>query len=364
MKRVEIPGGWYCDALPDGTFAALITDRQIETHAGAIPLPASQNVLQLRLSPHGHIAGIGHRDDQAWLWNGAGWSPQGLAFGPRSVIFDAAGTLHRVPGPGHPAGSIGYRYVADDGRLVFSWETFADPARGLFEYTERQGITIGQAGSGPLGEDPCIARLPDGTYRLIDSGTCRFINVTRDGDTLAIAFVREDARKAVMLWMTVAELEQLPRFVPSQQAPPPAPAPQPAPNPPAPPDAAQPIAAVPDYGAAVRSFLAPRLLRYTGDPERTRAHSFEVLNLCCQQLHRRDPRVGLLEKTGGARVRDRAADILAYDLGNQTCQLFDVIGDSEGDQRMPSGGWSRVPEHEAGIRPIAQWKPPYRSLRG
>ena len=366
MKRLDIPGGWYCDALPDGNYAALIKNSQIQTASGNVPLPGSQNLLQIRLSPQGQIAGIGHRDDQAWLWNGTGWSSHGLAFGPRSVIFDAAGALQTVPGPGHPAGAIGFRYVADDGRIVYSWETYADPGRGLFEYTERGGITIGQGGAGPLGEDPCIARLPDGTYRVIDSGTCRFINVARRGDDLAISFVREDAGKAVVIWLTVAELEQLPRFTPAppgSPAPNPGPAPGPGPSPaPGPAPTPKPPIAIPDYSAAVRSFLAPRLIRYPGDHEKTRTHSFEVLNLCCLELHRRDPRVGLLEKTGGARVRDRAADILAYDLGNGTCQLFDVVGDSEGAQRMPSAGWGKVSEHDAGIRPIAEWKPPYRSL--
>jgi hypothetical protein len=291
------------------------------------------------------------------MWNGNAWSSHGLAFGPRSVIFDAAGTLRVISGPP----PVGYRYVADDGRLITAAETYADPARGLYEYTERNGTIIGQGGSGALGEDPCIARLPDGTYRLIEEGTCRFINVTRWGDQLAVAFVREDCNVSVLRWLTVAELAQLPRYMPGQLMP--AAVPQPA-STPAPPAVSHPTAeAIPDYSAFVRSFLAPRLLRYSGDPERTRAHSFELLNVCCLELRRRDPRVGLLEKIGGARVRDRAADILAYDLGNGTCQLFDVISDSEGADRMPTPGWAKVSDHEAGIRPIDQWKPPYRSLR-
>jgi hypothetical protein len=116
---------------------------------------------------------------------------------------------------------------------------------------------------------------------------------------------------------------------------------------------------VPDYSQFVVEFLRPRLRRFEGDVERTRTHSFEQLNACVGELHARDPRVGLLEKTGGARVRERAADIIAYDLGNGSCQLFDVIGDAEGEDGQPSPGWSAVEESRQGIRPISQWRRPY-----
>jgi hypothetical protein len=116
---------------------------------------------------------------------------------------------------------------------------------------------------------------------------------------------------------------------------------------------------LPDYSQFVREFLTPRLQRFEGDVERTRSNSFEQLNACVSQLHKRDPRVGLLEKTGGARVRERAADIIAYDLGNGTCQLFDVIGDAEGEDGRPRAGWSAVEASRQGIRSISEWRAPY-----
>jgi hypothetical protein len=120
---------------------------------------------------------------------------------------------------------------------------------------------------------------------------------------------------------------------------------------------------LPDYSQFVREFLTPRLKRFEGDVERTRAHSFEQLNACASELHKRDPRVGLLEKTGGAKVRERAADIIAYDLGNATCQLFDVIGDAEGEDGQPRAGWSAVEASHQGVRPISQWRAPYPPLK-
>lgn len=116
---------------------------------------------------------------------------------------------------------------------------------------------------------------------------------------------------------------------------------------------------LPDYSQFVREFLTPRLQRFEGDVERTRSNSFEQLNACVSELHKRDPRVGLLEKKGGARVRERAADIIAYDLGNGTCQLFDVIGDAEGEDGQPRAGWGAVEESRQGIRSISEWRAPY-----
>jgi hypothetical protein len=116
---------------------------------------------------------------------------------------------------------------------------------------------------------------------------------------------------------------------------------------------------IPDYSQFVREFLTPRLKRFDGDEERTRSHSFEQLNACASELHRQDPRVGLLEKTGGSRVRERAADIIAYKLDNNTCQLFDVITDAEGKDGQPGVGWSAVEESRQGIRPLREWSAPY-----
>lgn len=114
---------------------------------------------------------------------------------------------------------------------------------------------------------------------------------------------------------------------------------------------------VPDYSADAAAFIGPRLEWIPGDENATREKSFDALNAFAAHLRTSDPRVGLLVKTGGARVRDRAADIIAYNLGNETCQLVDVIGDSEGHDGAPTVGWSLVTDH--GIRPIFEWAAPY-----
>jgi hypothetical protein len=118
---------------------------------------------------------------------------------------------------------------------------------------------------------------------------------------------------------------------------------------------------VPDYSRYAYEFLTPRLKRFEGDPEKTRAHSFEQLNALANALRLQfhDALVGLLEKKGGAQVKERAADIIAYDLGNGTCQLVDAISDAEGEDGVPRAAWAEVPDDHQGKRPIAQWKLPY-----
>lgn len=113
---------------------------------------------------------------------------------------------------------------------------------------------------------------------------------------------------------------------------------------------------VPDKSQFARDFLGPKL-RIVGDVEDTRRHSFDCLNLGCVELRKTDLRWGLLEKTGGAQVRNRAADIWLYDLGDGTAQVVDVIGNAEGEgnpREAPVPSWA-----VKDIRPISQWKEPY-----
>jgi hypothetical protein len=200
----------------------------METGGGNVPLPNGQDVIFPRLAPDGvRFAGIGNADDLCWLWDGVAWSSHGLAFGPRAVIFDQAGNLQviRPPGP-----AVGYRYVEEGGRLVTANETLFDLRRYVWEFTTLGGITIGQGGEGPDGEDPCIALFPDGRRKLIQAGRCRFINVTWYGNLYAIGLVREDVRAAQFYWLTRTQIEALPTQTAVQPPDPPQPEPHPEPS--------------------------------------------------------------------------------------------------------------------------------------
>ena len=213
MKRITIPGGWYCDTTPEGASVALITGSHLEHNGQRIELPHGVNVLQVDLSADGNrFCGIGHAaplTDTAMEWDGFVWVNHGPTVGPRSVIFDAFGKVLTVPAIGHPAGALGYRQIGDDGRPVYSWQSHSDPVRAIWEYTTRGDLTVGQSGKGPHGEDAVIA-LYQGKRYVLGEGQCRFIKCRRSGDRLSLAWVQEDAGACVLLWLTLADLVTFP----------------------------------------------------------------------------------------------------------------------------------------------------------
>jgi hypothetical protein len=106
--------------------------------------------------------------------------------------------------------------------------------------------------------------------------------------------------------------------------------------------------------AFVQSHIGPRLQRFGEDYEKTRANSFWALNDTCYELQKRDARWGLLIKTGGANVQNRAADVLLFNLGNGTARVVDVISDAEGEDGVPGCTWI-----EKDIRLMREWVIPY-----
>lgn len=111
---------------------------------------------------------------------------------------------------------------------------------------------------------------------------------------------------------------------------------------------------VPDRSALATAFLSPRLVRFGGDEEKTRAHTFDLVNELCVFLRKDDPHWGLLEKLGGAAVRERAADVLLYRLSDSEAQVVDVVSDAEGHDGLPAPAWQ-----PKDIRPLGQWREPY-----
>jgi hypothetical protein len=306
--------GWYIDALPDGAYVVLIRDSHLETSRGRVELPAGQNVLQISLAPDGiRFAGTGHHDDLAWEWTGTSWVSHGKAHGIRACIYDADGQLHIARGPQPPTGSQGWRYVSDTGELVFSDRTYADPARRVWEYIDRAGITVGQGGDGPHGQDPLIVLHGGKRYR-VQGGQCRFIKFPQpQGDHLTISWVQEDRREAHILRLTVADLWQFP--LDDAPAPPP---PSPPPEPPMPESLIEIVTAVwEDYGGQNRGAML-NAIAYHGNGDNVTGPW------------------GLSRKTGGNHVEQPktgekvAGDIVQYGhtRPDGTATMFDVFTDS------------------------------------
>ncbi|HXG72304.1 MAG TPA: hypothetical protein VNJ04_16990 [Gemmatimonadaceae bacterium] len=222
IRTVRVDNSWYGDVSLSGEWATLIRDSHIETSWGRVELPRGQNVLFLRLFVGAggfYLAGQGHQDGAAWLWDGSAWravsaSTNGqkvVAFGPQGLyvcrdgqvidVFDLT-TTERVQTLNQPTGSGGIQYVQDDGRVVTGDETYGPGPARLAEWTALDDLTIGQSYvSGAvivLGTD----------RRELEPGDCRFIHAYRQASSIACSMVTTGA--FVAHWFDAADLPIFP----------------------------------------------------------------------------------------------------------------------------------------------------------
>lgn len=221
MRRLDFPANsQFPDATPEGRYVVGIRDQHLETNAGRIPLPpygagGGQNLLYPRLGPAPVFAGGGNQDDRIWEWGGSAWVARGASSGMHPAIYDATGILHMSE-----LTPMGYRYIDDAGHIVGCEETYRDVAHGIYEWTALGGITAGQ---GP--DDGLILLAGEKRYRAAD-GEVRFVNFTRSGDQLALAWhtvLPGSKTEAHLLWLTVDELALLPEDDWAPPVPPPDP---------------------------------------------------------------------------------------------------------------------------------------------
>jgi hypothetical protein len=207
------------EALPSGAYAVSIPGVGIHTPRGLLSTPDGQTLLYVRLAEDGvTCAGSGAADDLAWEWRAGRWIAHGPAFGPKAVIYVGT-TLHVVRESW--AGPIGYRYVRPDGVIVTAADSYADVARGVFEYTDFGDVAIGQ-GDDAVGGGVVVRFVatadgkPDGALRrltyadLRDHGRLRDLTVQRDGNDFAITVVDYEQHLTTVTWATFAELRALP----------------------------------------------------------------------------------------------------------------------------------------------------------
>jgi hypothetical protein len=319
--RVSVPGGRSAASTPDGHNVTCIWNDRLVYGRVDVPLPFGQNVQYLDLSPDGsRFAGIGHDGpvkDRAMEFDGA-WRDRGPAYGPFGVKYDRRGNLHIV----QPPVAHGYRYVTPDNQLVTAEATYADPVRRIWAFTEVAGVTIGQGGAGPDGEDPCIV-LIDGERRLLEPGRCRAITAKEEHGMFAISMTREDVDMALHFWLTRAELAALPLVTSSPVIVPPDPVAPPDPEPtPMPRELSSEVL---DAVMAIDERY-PHLLR-----ENTSAACGEFTERVVLELSAADPKFGHVGKQPGqTQYRGHAVDAVMYDLGDRSRNLvWDIIGGAE-----------------------------------
>src|SRR5688572_4623224 len=142
----------YGDARVDGRVAIARPGVDVVTDVGSIPQPAGRPALYCRLHHTNLRIACTWSDggpDHAKEWIGGTWVDRGLSCGTNAVIYDNTGLLH-ISDCGPAVGSQGWRYVDAANRLVTSDETYADIAKGIFEYTKWPDIWIGQGNTGAV----------------------------------------------------------------------------------------------------------------------------------------------------------------------------------------------------------------------
>lgn len=202
MERIALPGAWEGDALPGGRFCAAYPDRRILTNTGLFHAP--DWLRYPRLSPLANTVVGTAQANPGRVY--AVTAQASVEIGPQScglsaVIFWPDGTVAINYDCGAPYYSLGFRFITD--RIYSGAETYADPVRNIFEWTELGDIVVGQ---GP--EDGCHL-LYQGRRYLVEPGAARVVRFARDGERLAVAMFMQGFG-FVAHWLTVNEIDGLP----------------------------------------------------------------------------------------------------------------------------------------------------------
>jgi hypothetical protein len=220
VNRLQFDGAWEGDVLPGGAFVAAFPDTRLETVWGTIQAP--EWIRYPRLHPaFAQVAGQTQNTDRL-LRVQINDTPieEGPACGVSACLYGPDGTLYKNPQCADPYYSQGFRYFdTRTNQPVPAWTTYTDSDRKIYEWTEYDGITVGQGGRGPHGEDPCVV-LFNGRRYLLEVGTCRVVRFTKLGDQLAIGFFRQDLPAFVGHWLSVAEIASLLDITDGEQPPP------------------------------------------------------------------------------------------------------------------------------------------------
>jgi hypothetical protein len=76
MRRLDLPGYWYAEALTSGAYCALLPGQHVRTHLGEFPLPdGSDNPLYLRCTDASvfKMAGQSHGGKGNLEWSEGSW---------------------------------------------------------------------------------------------------------------------------------------------------------------------------------------------------------------------------------------------------------------------------------------------------
>lgn len=212
-----VPGYGACRAVP-GEYACLLPGRYVESSfsgfTGKAALPnGNEDIIFLRI-PHkpgdGRMAGGGHLTDRALEWDVNHWAVRGTMFGPNGLVYGGGDTLCMNVSREEYNATNGYYYGY--GALVQVVGSYANKARGLYEYTDFGDVAIGQDADGRA---VVSFRTPMGGYESLRvlpvPAPCdaRFMLTDREGEQFGITVVNLANRHTYFFWPTLAELYDL-----------------------------------------------------------------------------------------------------------------------------------------------------------
>lgn len=219
MQRIPYPGGWYCERMPDGKFVQGYPNGTFLLND--IPLIRGINILQLRLAPNGlWFAGPDHGSFDIIEWDGAEFKSRGPNCGQSPAAYWPDSSLQITRTCEYPPqGSQGIRWI--DTVIHWGADTRQPQGDGIFEWTELDGIKVGQGDAGG------IAIKYQGVKHVLEEGQFTdFVRFNKSGNLLGIACWNHSINAGVHFLLTVQEIASLPLY-PVPQPIPPQPMPQP-----------------------------------------------------------------------------------------------------------------------------------------
>lgn len=247
MRTIPIPNSWWCDALTDGSYAALSLDElTLHTHLGDIPTPNGRGPLSLRITTYNdvfRVVGQAQDVDATQEYTDKfGWisAPPG-PFGVSGCIYNNNGTLF-IATAQSGIGVNGWRYVTPDNVLVTGDATYFSPTLHINQFTILpNGFVVGQNNEGDQ-PDGLVVVTTDGVKRMIWVGTigeCPRATADAQGNVALAFYTLNNGTNAYIVQTTYSELQALPPLA-APPIPPDPPVPPIPPDPPVPPIPPQP----------------------------------------------------------------------------------------------------------------------------
>ena len=230
MRTYTQVGSWYGDNTLAGDYVANVLDSHVTVNGNIVNLPEGGfNTLFLVCKRWGsQILLACQADDRNWLYKDGKWKDLGrsfatfpCAFGPGELFFVCGPNQYRVydlasdtispaldESPIAKAlGSQGIRYIdynqSPDG-IVTGDSSYGPRPYNLSQWTARDNVVFGQSQDDNL--DNGIGYVLGGDKYLVEQGHTTFIRYTRQGNNLAITFVKLQEKQTVFYWFSLDEL--------------------------------------------------------------------------------------------------------------------------------------------------------------